>query len=326
MLKSYTTSFTRCFCKCFGKKIVPSSFTTDSVVFPKQLKKLLDKILKILHTYDIVDMKNFDALHNYAKLCEVPVYRVFFSRTEPMREKSVLLPNFKRSNLVQMVFDALKENILTGKFKGGERLPTQEILARQFGVSRTVMREALNKLSSLGLIESQQGRGTFVCSPDAQTVMEPMFHAFLLDDASICELMEVRYYLEKIIARLAAKRITPVQIDALRENVLDMEQSVGARNLEMFAEKDLVFHLMLAEISANNILRRILTALREMMTKFFEDFSHTPGIAERSVRYHQKILQAILHKDPEEAERAMQEHILDIIAVLREKYNMNLEI
>ena len=54
-----------------------------------------------------------------------------------MREKSVILPNFKRSNLVQMVFDALKENILIGKFKGGERLPTQDLLAQQFGVSRT---------------------------------------------------------------------------------------------------------------------------------------------------------------------------------------------
>ena len=134
------------------------------------------------------------------------------------------------------------------------------------------MREALNKLSSLGLIESQQGRGTFVCSPDVQTVMEPMFSAFVLDDSSICELMEVRYYLEKIIARLAAKRITPAQIDALHENVIDMEQSVREMDLEMFAEKDLVFHLMLAEISANNILRRILAALREMMTKFFEKF------------------------------------------------------
>lgn len=243
-----------------------------------------------------------------------------------MRDKTLMLPNFKRTNLVQMVFEALKENILTGQFQGGERLPTQDLLAQQFGVSRTVMREALNKLSSLGLIQSQQGRGTFVCSPDVQTVMEPMFTAFILEEASICELMEVRYYLEAIIARLAAKRITPAQIDALQENVLDMEQAVHAKNLDVFVEKDLQFHFMLAEVSENKLLARIITALREMMAKFFEDFSRTPHIAERSVNYHKKIFQAIARKDPESAEREMQQHILDVIAVLREKYKINLEI
>ena len=242
-----------------------------------------------------------------------------------MRDKAVMLPNFKRTNLVQMVFDALKENILTGQFHGGERLPTQDLLAQQFGVSRTVMREALNKLSSLGLIQSQQGRGTFVCSPDVQTVMEPMFTAFVLEEASICELMEVRYYLEAIIARLAAKRITPAQIGALRENVVAMEQAVHAKNLDQFVEKDLQFHFMLAEISENTLLARIITALREMMAKFFEDFSRTPHIAERSVNYHRKIFQALARKDSESAEREMQQHILDVIAVLREKYKINLE-
>jgi len=72
------------------------------------------------------------------------------------------LSSFKRGNLAEMVFDAKKETILAGSFKQGECLPTQETLAKEFGVSRTVMREAFNKLSSLGLIKSFQGRGTFV--------------------------------------------------------------------------------------------------------------------------------------------------------------------
>ena len=242
---------------------------------------------------------------------------------EETREKTVSFPSFKRNNLVEMVFDALKENILSGKFKEGDRLPTQEILAQQFGVSRTVMREALNKLSSLGLIGSYQGRGTFVHSPDAKTVMEPLFNALLLDKTSTRELMEARYYLEGIIARLAAKRIDLQQIKPLQELVISMEQHVHTGNIEAFVEEDLLFHLKLADISKNSILKRVIETLREMMFKLVGSVSRIPGTAQRAVDYHKRIFHALAQNDPDRAEYEMHQHILDVIKVLREKYEFD---
>lgn len=78
-----------------------------------------------------------------------------------------------------MVTNALQDNIFTGKLKVGERLPTQETLVRQFGVSRAVMREALHTFSSLGVISLHQGRGTFIRYPDTKTQMDPIFSALI---------------------------------------------------------------------------------------------------------------------------------------------------
>ena len=160
-----------------------------------------------------------------------------------------------------MVFTTLRDNILSGKLKEGDPLPPQNILAEQFGVSRTVMREAINKLSSLGLIESHQGRGTFVHSLTPSSLMEPMLTALLLDEVSIRELMETRYYLEGIIARLASKRAEPKTIDALERLIGLMEEHLRDGYLEAFAENDLTFHLTLAEASKNTILRRVLETI-----------------------------------------------------------------
>jgi GntR family transcriptional repressor for pyruvate dehydrogenase complex len=241
-------------------------------------------------------------------------------------QESATFPSFKRGNLVEMVFENLRKNILTGKFKDGDLLPTQETLAQKFGVSRTVMREALNKLSSLGLVESHQGRGTFVRSPNARTVMEPMFTALLLDETATCELMEARYYLERIIVRLAAKHINAQQIQALQEIVERMDQHFHNGDLEGFSEGDLAFHLKLAEISKNGILNRISEVIREMLSKFLESFNRIPGAAGRANDYHKKICQAVIQKDPDKAESEMQQHLLDVTNALREEYKFNVEL
>ena len=241
-------------------------------------------------------------------------------------QKSTTFPSFKRGNLVEMVFEALKENILTGKFKNGELLPTQETLAQQFGVSRTVMREALNKLSSLGLIESQQGRGTFVRSPNVRTVIEPMLSSLMLDETSTCELMETRYYLERIIVRLAAKHVNAQQARKLEEIVVRMEQDFRTGDIEAFAQGDLAFHMKLAEISKNRILKLIIEIIREMLFKFLENFNRVPGAAERAVKYHRKICEAVVQNDLDKAEYEMQQHILDVMKTLREEYKFMMEI
>lgn len=241
-------------------------------------------------------------------------------------QKSATFPSFKRSNLVEMVSETLKENILAGKLKDGDLLPTQETLAQQFGVSRTVMREALNKLSSLGLVESHQGRGTFVRSPNLRTVMEPVLSSLLLDETSTCELLEARYYLERIIVRLAAKQVNDQQLKILREIVDRMERDFGNGSIEAFAEDDLAFHLKLAEMSKNSILKQIIEVIREMLFQFLENFNRVPGAAERAIAYHRRIYEAVAQKDPDKAESEMQQHIRDVMKTLREKYKFTVGI
>lgn len=235
-------------------------------------------------------------------------------------------PSFKRNSLVEMVFNTLKENVLSGKLSEGEMLPSQEVLAEQFGVSRTVIRESIKQLSSLGLVKSHQGRGTFVQSANAKTVLAPMLDAFYLNESSTRELMETRLYLEKAMARLAAKRVEPEGITSLQRIFETMRQRATSGDTEGYAIADFSFHLKLAEISKNSILAGILENLREIIHEFMKSYGRIEGAIERAMNCHERILDALAEKDPEMAEREMQLHIFEIIKTLRKLYKFDLEI
>ena len=243
-----------------------------------------------------------------------------------MAQKGIQVPSFKRDNLVEMVFEALKRKILSRELKNGDRLPTQEELCRQFGVSRTVMMGSLHKLSSLGLITSQQGRGTFVRLPDTKTLLEPMFQALLLDKPSTRELIETRYYLERTIVRLAAKHIDAQQAQELQEIVTGMERDFQDGRIEAFSQGDLAFHMKLAESSRNSILGRFIEVIREMLAEFLEEFNQTPGAAERANAHHRRICDLVVRRDPDGAEKEMQLHIQDVMTILHDQYHLDVEI
>jgi GntR family transcriptional repressor for pyruvate dehydrogenase complex len=225
-----------------------------------------------------------------------------------------------------MVFENLKASILAGTFCTGDLLPTQEVLAQRYGVSRTVMREAFNKLSSLGLIKSFQGRGTYVRSPDMQAVMGPMLSSLTLDEGTIRELMETRYHLESTIVRLAARHATEQQIRDLEETVACMEKGLQAGDIKSFAQADLNFHILLADISRNRVLKRIIEVIREMLVKFLEGFNQVAGAPERAIAYHKKICCAIARHDSDQAEKQMRQHILDVLHTLRVEYRISVDV
>ena len=235
-------------------------------------------------------------------------------------KSALTFPNFKRSNLVEQVFHALRENILSGVFKDGDLLPTQELLAQQFGVSRTVLREALNKLSSLGLIKSHQGRGTFVQMPNVQSVMGPIISSLQMDNEATQELIEARYHLESTIVQLAAKWAKPEQVDALKESIAQMEQGQKTGDIKTFSKADLAFHMQLAEMSKNRVLERIIEVIREMLVKFLEDFNRVPGTQQRAIAYHKRICKAIEANDPIQAEKQTRKHLKDVLQTFQREH------
>ncbi len=235
-------------------------------------------------------------------------------------------PIVKRTNLSNMVFEEMKNRIFSGIYAQGSILPTQDDLAKEFGVSRTVMRDAFHKLSSLGLVESQQGRGSFVRFEGAVSVMSSVLESFNMNAETIQDLMEARYHLEKIIVGLAAERVTDADVEFLKRNVERMDAAVIAGDIPAFAAIDLEFHEKLGEISHNVVLTRILTMIREMMKNFFDGFRKTPGVAPRAVEYHKEIFAAVSRRDAAQAERKMQDHLGDIIANLKKSYDIKVRI
>jgi GntR family transcriptional repressor for pyruvate dehydrogenase complex len=232
----------------------------------------------------------------------------------------------RRANLADTVFEKLKEKILSGGYEQDSLLPTQENLARQFGVSRTVMRDAFHKLSSLGFLEIRQGKGSFVRSahPISIVALAPRIqNNFKMETPWIQDLMEARYYIEQSIVRLAAVRISAADLTVLGENVERMGGAVTRGDIPAFAAIDLVFHEKLAQISGNKILQQTVGAIHGVMKNFFHGFSKTPEVAPRALAYHRDIYAALRAKDPEKAEQSMKAHLGDIIINLKKNYNID---
>lgn len=227
----------------------------------------------------------------------------------------------KQISLVEVVCNTVKDQILSGKLRKGDKLPAQTVYCNQLKVSRTVVREAWNKLSSLGLVETFQGKGTFVRAPSIKSLLDPIGAYLVLDEVSIRQLLEARYYLERIIARLAAQRRTASDISRLSEQIRLMEKCIKQKNTDGVAKYDVGFHSELADTSQNKVLKRISETVAGLLRRFLLHYSKIPGTPNRALVFHNRILEAVAKKDFELAEKEMQRHIMDVATVLKKRMN-----
>lgn len=239
---------------------------------------------------------------------------------------STALSPLPKEKLSERLFDVLKRDILSGNWKDGERLPTIEQLALQMQVSRTAMREALQKLSSIGLVEMRHGSGTYVKHLSANMLIGPMMDALSFEDNSTHELMEVRYYFEQIAARLAAVRAQPPDVGFLSGIHQSMSDAMRQGDLAVFAQHDYMFHFTLARIAGNRILRKIIIVIREMMQQFLSKYSHLPGAPDVTLNDHSRIVRAIEQHNPEAAEKAMKFHLQHVMGTLKSSFDLEFDI
>ena len=150
--------------------------------------------------------------------------------------------------LTDRVFKALTQLIRGGDFKAGSQLPSELEMAGHFGVSRTVIREAISRLKSEGMVESRQGSGVFVRSPNTQAPFR--IDPNLMDSIdSVLQVVELRLSLEGEIAALAARRRSETQMAAIQHALrqIELEEREGKDGVEA----DIEFHRSIAEATNN---------------------------------------------------------------------------
>ncbi|MGE4497355.1 MAG: FadR/GntR family transcriptional regulator [Deferribacterales bacterium] len=203
------------------------------------------------------------------------------------------------------IYRQLKELVLGGELKPGEKLPSERELAVQMGVSRPTLREALQKLEAHGFLRQIQGDGTYVQSA-ASPVLSQAFTEMLNKDDAMKDLMELRKLLETWAARAAAERATEEEIEQLGEFLGEMEGS------EKDYESDASFHALISYASHNVLIIHVMNTVYEWITKVtYEVRSHirTAGGTEEVDRLHRKIFESIKNRDPEKAYKYMLEHM-----------------
>lgn len=216
----------------------------------------------------------------------------------------------KQARVSEGVINQIKQSILLGQFKAGERLPSERDLAEEFRVSRMAIREALRALELSGFIETRQGinGGAFVTDLTFEHLGDAFLDLFLADKVSIPEMLQVRLLIEPEVARLATQNINPVGIQKLKE-ALEIEE-LPLTTLLKDVEAKQNFHFILAEMSRNRFLEAIVRSLLKLTRNLVlavdagPRFIHPAGM-------HRKVAEAVLSGDPEAAYQAMKNHTLE---------------
>ncbi len=228
-----------------------------------------------------------------------------------MFESAAIEPLEREQRLYERVVEKVLELISSGAWKPGYRLPPERELSEAFGVSRTVVREAVKALEARGVLESATGSGVSVRRADFSMVsrsLETYMQLANRDDFEI-RLNEVRRVLEVEMVALAASRITPEQLTQLRQ-ICQQMRGTGNTAIQM-AELDFRLHVTLAESTQNELFKVLLAPLinqlRDQIILTWEDF---PRPVDLVFEQHEAIVAAVEAGDAEAARQAMTKHLM----------------
>ena len=215
----------------------------------------------------------------------------------------------REETLANRVVVELERLIVDSRLGEGDRLPSERELAAQFGVSRTVVREAVRALAAKRLVEVEGGRGTVVRAPSTRAAAESMGLLLRVQESAMDadKVAEVRRVLENEIAKLAASRRTAEDLKVL-EGLLDAAE-VHAEQPDSFIVEDVEFHAALARATHNELFSVLLESLAQVMLEVRLLALRIPGTPRRSLAHHRAVFEAVAAGDPTAARAAMNRHM-----------------
>ena len=222
------------------------------------------------------------------------------------------LKNLKVQNLQQLIQEQLKHYIVENDMQSGDPFPTEHELAKKLGISRTAIREGLKRLETLGIIEVRPGIGRFVRKFNFEVILEGLPYNLEMDIKNFREVLEVRFCLESHFIVKDINKFSKENVAELKEILKKLEFQV----LNNFEEKELVethsqFHCALYKNSDNSLLINLIKIFSTIQRKL--TLMHRYKTKDRNlfICQHQLLLEAIEKKDPNLAQRKLEEHFAE---------------
>lgn len=207
----------------------------------------------------------------------------------------------------EALVDNLIGRIRSGEFGPGSKIPSEQVLLKDYEISRLTLREALARLAALGVIEVRHGKGSFVNSrvsiPALDKVLIPMFAQ--QNHSRMEELLEARNLIEAELAAKAAARCNHADLSRL-ERLLEYDAAITEPRV--FAERDYAFHLAIAEVAANGFFNAMYQALSSQIRAFLVQYASSISDWQAALDRHQPILAAIRNRDQDKARSLAREH------------------
>ena len=215
-----------------------------------------------------------------------------------------------RTRLHASVSEDVAAAIVAGEIPPGVFLPTEMNLAAQFGVSRTVIREAVKVLATKGLVEVLHGQGVRVLPPQSWNAFDPLILHLRERNGGLLqllrELLQVRRLVEIEVAALAAEMATAEELVELQRLLVQMD---AAYDLDAYNRLDLQLHDYLATITHNSLLPALLRPVSELLALGRDVTLKTRGTSTFAQTGHREIVEAVVQRDPAAARAAMERHL-----------------
>lgn len=234
---------------------------------------------------------------------------------------SVELKPIKTKKIYEEIIEQIKQLVLDGYLKPGDKLPSEKSLVESFKVSRSSIREALSALEIMGLVEVRTGDGAFIRRLEEDSI-PASFYWLLSLDTSVRELLELRKMIEVQAAGYAAERITPDEFVRLSQVLQAMKYDLPNQALA-WEKADYLFHYHIAEATHNKITVRLMDTLSKHFQNLFElsyaklyESRYTPELLYRE---HEDIYLAIKEHDIEGARGKMLKHLLGVEEIISQK-------
>lgn len=206
------------------------------------------------------------------------------------------LHTFKRKDISEQVFDELLNQISSGTWKPGEKIPSENELTKAMNVSRITIRAAIQKLATMDLVETHQGKGTFVKKFTTTNYLKSLAPMILLSQDDMKYIIEYRRILDVGIVDLYMKNVTDEDIKRLEEDLMNM--IAYQHDLGKYQEYDMDFHITLYEMTNNPFIIKVTNMIRDILESEMRTAITEEG-AREGIEFHSNILNYIKANDIE---------------------------
>ena len=214
----------------------------------------------------------------------------------------------QKINAVEQVFEQMQNLLIEGTWRPGDKLPSENELSTAFGVSRMTIRQSMQKLKALGLIETRTGSGSYVREFSPEDSLNELIPLMYLGSPSYNHVFQFREMIDSESVRLATLAADDRSIAQLEDILAKMKKAADEDNKEAFSNYDLKFHMKIVNLTGNPMIIKayeiLLNVLTESMNSVIEKMKYKPALT-----FHKKIISAMKAKDADLAEQLMHEHI-----------------
>lgn len=226
-----------------------------------------------------------------------------------MSGPALTLVPVSRITSAQSVAQQILGMIRAGQWAAGDKLPTEKELCEQLAVGRSTVREALQILATLNVVEPMAGQGTFVKAPTSAEVLRADLIGFLIGNSVALELLEARGMIEPKLARMACLRGTDADFARI-ETLLNEHAAAHQAGLPV-SYHAARFHVLLAEAAHNRVAVTFMTSILELLTQRGRRFDHLGDYQAREIAEHRAIFEAVRSRDADRAEEMLRIHIVE---------------